>query len=463
MTGPFDFLHIKRRTAGSSNELSFSVLDAACEDQDAHKQRNARIVGPKPSQGTYQGVTGTATFSSAPEVERRKRARRAHSLRIGFMAVLAVAVLIGAGAFFGYRFYQDKMDFTGRYASMIAHFADIDKQLVEVDSFMENPLTLIDQDAVSRESPSNGSGNLGATGSSDSSASSVGDASSRNSSISGNASDSQGTVSGAQDGATARSTSSANGGGTTGESRDTTSNMGYLAKPAADVFDNFPSMKRELNAIVAQTGAMWDSAQKNEDSAALSQLELASVARLDMISAAEEAAGIAKTATTRVGQVNTAWNTVLEADSLARDATEKANGAETEQDTIEARKMTESARGLFQEARDVLATQEAFKPRIDFSDERAYLEKRIESLDAAIRTANALVSNNRDGAQSANEAYNAADRTAAALAEKLPASEAAKTAEAYREQLEEIGATYEEHRAGASTADSAIRSYLQRS
>lgn len=397
MSGPFDFLHIKRRTVGSSNELSFDVLDAARDGVDSKKGHGSRVVaGPKPSQGSYHGVAGTSTLSAAPEVERRKKARRAHTRRIWVMAVIAVVTLVGAAGYFGYTYYQTKVDFNGKFNVLIERFVDIDKKLVDVDALMKNPLAMI--------------------------------------------------------------------GGTTSskDEQETTSdeNNKEASELATDYSGLFTSMKRELNAITAEAQAMKKQASNDEEKSSLSQLESASNARINMIFCAEEAFEIAENANVRVERTKKAWDKVMSADEMARTAAEEANEAGTEEATIEARTITESSRELFIEAQGDLQAIGDDNPKVSFENERAYIEKRVESLDAAIKTANALLSNNKEGAISANNEYNAADKEAASLAANLPSSEEEKVARAYKIQLEKISAEYENHRSTASTADSAIRAYL---
>ena len=154
MPNPFDHLHIKRRTAGSSNELSFDVLDAARDSSDTGKSRSVRIpMGPRISQGkpkapqgTYGGMGSTATFSATAEVERRKRARRNRTIRLWVVGVVVVVALAAAGAFFGYRLYQERDDFTVRFEMIVAQLSDIDKAMVQVDSLMVDPINSVEAD-----------------------------------------------------------------------------------------------------------------------------------------------------------------------------------------------------------------------------------------------------------------------------------------------------------------------------
>ena len=78
MSGHFDFLHVKKNSAGSPNELSFDVLDAARSQLDGKKSRTSRgSLSTSPKQGSYHGVGSGSTLSAVPEVERRKKLLRA--------------------------------------------------------------------------------------------------------------------------------------------------------------------------------------------------------------------------------------------------------------------------------------------------------------------------------------------------------------------------------------------------
>ena len=57
MAGIGDHIHVKKNTAGSSNELSFDVLDAARNGLDTKGRKAPRPQAlQKPSKGDYHGV-----------------------------------------------------------------------------------------------------------------------------------------------------------------------------------------------------------------------------------------------------------------------------------------------------------------------------------------------------------------------------------------------------------------------
>ena len=75
MAGVFDFLHIKKYTAGSSNELSFDVLEQMSVEADGKAKKKASsketlpssssngAKTPKASKGSFAGVANTMTLS----------------------------------------------------------------------------------------------------------------------------------------------------------------------------------------------------------------------------------------------------------------------------------------------------------------------------------------------------------------------------------------------------------------
>ena len=98
---------------------------------------------------------------------------------------------------------------------------------------------------------------------------------------------------------------------------------------------------------------------------------------------------------------------------------------------------------------------------LDLADHIAYLQKRIESLDFAIATSDALLKSDKADAATQNEAYNNADRQAAQIAEKLPLSAEQTVEKAYEEQVRAYISDYESARNKAIESDALIRQYLR--
>ena len=88
------------------------------------------------------------------------------------------------------------------------------------------------------------------------------------------------------------------------------------------------------------------------------------------------------------------------------------------------------------------------------------IDKRAEALGFALKTSDAILTNDRAAAMANNSSYNAADAEAAELAVELKTSPASKVMLAYENEMLSVVEDYGEARQAAATADSAIRAYL---
>ena len=140
MPGSFDFIHVKRHTRGSSNEISFDVLDAARDELDSRNTKSSKAAKPiSASKGTYHGVAGTSTLSAIPEVEKRKRQRHNRAVRFRVLVVLIAVAAIVALGFLAYNLQRGKADFSSRYDALVSSVEQTDEQVKIVDGLMSDP------------------------------------------------------------------------------------------------------------------------------------------------------------------------------------------------------------------------------------------------------------------------------------------------------------------------------------
>lgn len=97
---------------------------------------------------------------------------------------------------------------------------------------------------------------------------------------------------------------------------------------------------------------------------------------------------------------------------------------------------------------------------IDLSAYFSYIDKREEALNCAIASDDALLEDDSEEAQAQNDAYNEADEEAASLAEALPEDPSAYVEEVYEDLVEESEEDYDDARSRAATADAFISDYL---
>lgn len=196
------------------------------------------------------------------------------------------------------------------------------------------------------------------------------------------------------------------------------------------------------------------------DQMALAQVEASAEARLAMLDAAQSALDVAESSANETSEVKSIWKSMLKADQDARAAAQAANEASSDEAIKSAREKTLDARDQMQKALDKLEKARAAGSEMDLSGHIEYLQIRIEALDHALATADALLAEDRAKAIEENDAYNEADRRAASIAEGLPPSVNEAVEVSFTEKAEACKADYKAARNAAIEADSLIRQYL---
>lgn len=139
MANVFDHLHLKRNTAGSSNELSFDVLDAARSGIDNKKSKGFGR-SQEGLHGSYEGVGVTLAASRNEEVEKRKKERKARSIRSSVFVAIMFGTLFCVLAWFAYQHYEKTQVFSHEFQSVIEEFKETDAVLAQIDVLMLDPL-----------------------------------------------------------------------------------------------------------------------------------------------------------------------------------------------------------------------------------------------------------------------------------------------------------------------------------
>ena len=88
------------------------------------------------------------------------------------------------------------------------------------------------------------------------------------------------------------------------------------------------------------------------------------------------------------------------------------------------------------------------------------MDKRLEALDYASATAQALLDRNKSEATSQAKLYNEADSAAVKLAAALPTDLSEPVKAAFEKDIEDLRKKYDDARYAASAADDRIRDYL---
>ena len=139
-------------------------------------------------------------------------------------------------------------------------------------------------------------------------------------------------------------------------------------------------------------------------------------------------------------QVDRAWKTVLKGDDLAN--------------------KTKEALAAFDEAYQAFSDVQSTYASADFSQYFDYIGKRQESLGYAIASDDAILAKNKEEATAQNNAYNIADAEAAVLAKSLPEDPAVIIDETFAEATADVAKAYSTARLQARSADAFISDYL---
>ncbi|HAM16234.1 MAG TPA: hypothetical protein DCP91_10365 [Eggerthellaceae bacterium] len=139
MAGPFDHLHVKSHTAGSSNELSFDVLDAARTGLEGKADRAGLISrGAVSVQGGYQAAAASSLADNG-EVARRKRVRRTRFL-VAAGAIGALCLVLAGLAVNSWMEYQQQRSlFRDEAASLAADASTLLSDIGSFDAVMFSP------------------------------------------------------------------------------------------------------------------------------------------------------------------------------------------------------------------------------------------------------------------------------------------------------------------------------------
>jgi len=375
----FDHLHLKRNTAGSSNELSFDVLDAARSSTGGKQGRATRGIRgfsrKRESQGNYRGVAGTATISQ-PEIEasRQKRERRSHAKRLWALAIVIAVGAVGIVAYMGFGRYQSMQAFSNQFDGLVDQLVEADVCFAQVDEIMADPLS---SDSEKRKS----------------------------------------------------------------------------------VADEAPGCGETLAKTLSDAELCRQAALSERDSTALDQVRDAVDARVHILETAQSAIAVVDEYQLVASKLDGTWDSVLSADAIVRMATEAANEANTENEVSRARDATAKARAQMKHALKEINSLTKKHDHLDLSNLHDYLKTRVEALNHALATSDALLIGDTDKAYLENEAYNTDDEKASKLAEKLSGNPTDTVQAVYSAKLEPLEASYEAARDRVIEADSLIRAY----
>ena len=421
--------HIKRYTEGTSNELSFSVLDAAKRRADADEGKadasqaprfgkvsvfslpgglgqkkavatptkdailplsNGKTIVASGGAGAAPGLPlsgrglkpgsrgkpqGLPYGSSADEIGRRKAKRRRRRAAMALVGSLAAVGLLGAGGYLLYQEVTNHQEQVSLLDQSLAQIQEVDKVIVPLDEIVN-----------------------AAEGSS-------------------------------------------------------------TPEEASSLLALIPDSQKSLDSAEALARQASENMRTSADKDAADQAIASIDARRTMLGLGATLLQAGLDAQDATDDLEQAWKDVWDADALARDAASLVT--DTTNENVEASKAkSQEALDLFDEA-SYLFTEASNSPlQPDLQTHLDYVGKRRESMQCAIASDDAIIAQDRQAAEDQNQAYNLAEDEAAQIAKQLPDNTAEPILEAYRRSTQDPMREYTEARRKASTADAFLRDYL---
>lgn len=426
--------HIKRHTEGTSNEISFSVLDAAKNALDVDEGKDVKAKPPRfgvislftlhprrkkpvatptkekelliPSgeeslpQGSSTPTTIVPIASSSatapesaptlegapsvparpyqsPEIEiARRKARRRRHRRIGVaFVVVATLALLAAGGTYVFKEFERNSNQVAQLNAALDDIARTDKVLLDLDEVLNAPLD-----------PKN-------------------------------------------------------------------------VQAMQEVQAALPQAERQLDEASARASGASEQLHDSHDKEAAAQALAAVSARRELISTGEQVVSEALDAHDGMQRADAAWAEVLAGDALVRDAA-KLVADTTAENVASSKEKTDQAVVHLTAAQDQFAELNLLFPDADYSAYLDYLARRLEAMAAAAASDEALLAEDRVAAAEQNDAYNKADAAAADIAKTLPDDPADPIREVFERSTKAPLEAYSTARLQAGAADAFLRDYL---
>ena len=400
-------MHIKRHTQGSSNEISFSVLDAAKEALEGRERESAHGAGgvslftlgkgKKPrstpvkdkhivlsSDAAPAHRSSHRAAASAPAVPRPSRALlKVVPVVVGICVIVALA-LVGLQTWLQLSAQQETLQ--GRLTGQISLINEADNVVIPLD------------DLVIKASDDN----LFAEGS----------------------------------------------------NADPALTEAYRA-----VVPDITAARNNLESVIAAVEDIQASLSTNEDEEAASQAIVAAQSRLNMLDAGVKIIDAALMATGAFELASEGWTKVIDGDAAARQAT--ALLKDMSKDNVRASmEQSNKAVSSFTEAADLISQAQASYPGLDLEEVSTYLDKRLEAQQAALAADQAYLDRDKKALKKKNDQYNKLEEEAADLAKNFQGDPTQRVVERYQAFLPELQESYEAERLKAGNADAFLRDYL---
>lgn len=403
-------VHIKHRTAGTSNELSFDVLEAKKNEADGNStsskrwsrgfrtkkttERRAVFANRRSDNAAYAGGGMPHLYSSdavqaaknidltnlpygdpAAEIVRRKKKRfhnRVLSATLGVAVIAALAFLMATEVT---RYLSDQEATLATLKTALQTVEEADQAIVAMDKLVATPLDQQDENDARR------------------------------------------------------------------------------------ILERLPGANDLLDEAYEQVKWASGSLFNSEDREAANRAMTAIAGRKEMTTQGQMILTDAIAAKEAAFYMEEAWNLLLEADTFANQAGELVQDTST--DNVNASmEASNRAIGRFEQAQDLVQKVQTRYPEADVTPYAKYLEKRLRGQEAALESDASILLMDRVSAEEQSETLYDYDLEAAEIAKGFPDDPTKPITDACNEKQAELREKYDQARSQAASADAYLREYL---
>lgn len=218
-----------------------------------------------------------------------------------------------------------------------------------------------------------------------------------------------------------------------------------------DAYEDLVDARRLTEHLI---GYLTDEGDKEVANQTISAIN----ARSNMIQAGRGIMEEAELENQQCAAFEAAWDQLLVADALAREGASLVTNTSKETVTASTEK-TKEAIAAFSVASDLFAEVQYLAPDVDFSVFQEYVALREESLHHAVASNEAYLARDKETTASENEKYNELDAQAAELARTIEGSPLELLEQGARDRAAEMVDQYASQREIAGTADSLLRDF----
>ena len=232
---------------------------------------------------------------------------------------------------------------------------------------------------------------------------------------------------------------------------DIENRMTELEGPLSDLEEALPEVQKSIEDLQPKFENTGDLEASNHALEAIN-------ARSKMLASGREVVNNRIESSRVLAVAENGWSAVLQADTAARDAAALAN--DTNVDNVN-ESMTKSYEviALLEEARELL-TRAQGASGVDMSGYLEYVGIRVEAQRHAIASDQAYLDRDKEAAASENDLYNELDAKAVAIIKELEGSPVDQVESDYAHDFESQVSSFETERARAESVNAILRDYL---